>query len=89
MSIPVTRSFDIKHVPVTTPLQQKNFECNELTLVNKGTQIATIDAIYPLYPGESVTYVAWPGERNEHVYAITFPSNVNGCLVIAICKTYK
>jgi hypothetical protein len=65
------------------------FDCNELTLVNKGTQIATIGGTYPLYPGESITYPGKPGENNASVYDITFTDQGQpGCLVVAICKNF-
>jgi hypothetical protein len=78
-------SIGYTHIPVTTNTN-KAFNCNRLTLINKGTIDATIDGKFVLSPGQSITYPAWPGEVNRTVYNITFQSGVNGALVIAICK---
>ena len=66
----------------------KSFDCNELTLINKGTQNATINDCLVLNPGQSITYYALPYEINRTIYSIVFPTNVNGCLIIAVCKKY-
>ncbi len=77
------------HVTITSPKTEKNFECNDITFINKGTVDATINDCFILSPGQSMTYQCWPGEINDTIYSIVFPSPyTNGCKVIAICKIY-
>ncbi len=83
-------SIGFTHVTVTTN-QNKSFDCNRLTFINKGTQSCTITTSSDLVldPGQSITYPAWPGEINRTIYSFTFPRDVNGCLIVAVCKNYS
>lgn len=75
-------------MPISTNCS-KAFNCNELTLINKGTQPVTIAGVLPLNPGESITYYALPGDLNVTCYDITFQDQrAAGALLIAVVKTY-
>jgi hypothetical protein len=68
---------------------QKDFQCNRVTFINKGTQNVTIDGVLVLEPGQAITYFADDiREVNRTVYHINFDNeNANGCKLIAVCKT--
>jgi hypothetical protein len=86
---PVITSIGFTHISITDSYHAA-FHCNELTLINKGTVDANISGFFVLAAGQSITYHAWPHERNDTIYDITpAQSGVNGFLIIAVCKNYN
>lgn len=82
----VTIGYDHFKMTVNT---SKRFDCNEITLINQGTQNVTIGAAMVLTPGQAFTYVGRPGEINHGVYDIIFDNQtLPGCLCVAVCKTF-
>lgn len=81
------RHVGFSHVAITTNTN-KSFNCNQITLVNKGSVNVLIGDNFILGPEQSVTYRGWPGEIIITVFNITFAARANGCLLIAICKNY-
>lgn len=83
-----SKNVGFTHV-VVSQTTNRRFDCNDLTLINKGTVDVTIGFNFVLQPGQSITYHCWPGEINSTAYDITFPSPAaNGQLLVAVCKNY-
>jgi len=76
--LPVTKSKSI------------NIECNDCTMINKGTQDVIINGVLLLTPGQSMTFPGYPGEMCYQAFDITFTNDLTtGCNLILVMKEYK
>lgn len=67
-----------------------NVECNNVTMINQGTQNVTINGTLLLRPFDSITFPGYPGEMNTQAYDIVFTNDrETGARLVLILKEYK
>lgn len=67
-----------------------NVECNELTMINKGSQAVVVNGVLQLTTGQSITFPGYPAEICTQAFDITFTNDrQQGCLLILVMKEYK